>query len=228
MISFKSGAIRGLWCSSCCAAWGAHGWLMSMTIKVLWELRGPAGSGFFAVMSITQALSCGLPHPISLRLGSLHFPQCLLPHQTPVSRIYPPSLSFAFTQSLLSPVAKERRWGIPWFWVRIVRGPGPLKCDLSQCRPANVIYSGLRSSLGCVQCCGLLNLALLGLDFTVKPGFIQQCKLYLLLKAKLLVVVLGGDANFHEPHPRSVSDLILQGSYHASHYTRQQLCIWCL
>ncbi len=102
MISFKSGASRGLWCSSCCAEWGAHGRLISMTIKVLWELRGPAGSVFFAVMSITQALSCGHPHPVSLCLGSLHFPQCLLPHQTPASRIYPLSLSCFHTVSSLS------------------------------------------------------------------------------------------------------------------------------
>lgn len=151
MISFKSEAGRGLWCPSCCAAWGKHGWLISTTIKVLWELRGPAGSGLFAVMSITQALSCGLPHPISLRLGSLHFPQCLLPHQTPASRIYPLSLTPAFTQSLLSPMEKGRKWGIPWFWVRMVRGSRPLKCDLSPCRHTAVIYSGWRSSLGGVD-----------------------------------------------------------------------------
>lgn len=95
MISYKSGASRVLWCSSCCAAWGAHGQLISMTIKVLWELRGPVVSGFFTVMSITQTRSCGFPHPVSLRLGSLHFPQCLPSTSNPTSRIYPLSRLFS-------------------------------------------------------------------------------------------------------------------------------------
>lgn len=154
MISYKSGASRVLWCSSCCAAWGAHGQLMSMTIKVLLELRGPVGSGFFAVMSITQALSCGFPHPTSgVTALSTMPPSTSNPNQQDISSLF-------LSLSLVSSLAKERRWGTPCFWVRIVRGSRSLKCDLSPCRHASVIYSQWRSSLGGVQCCGHLNSAL--------------------------------------------------------------------
>lgn len=112
MISYKSGASRVLWCSSCCAACGAHGRLMSMTIKVLWELRGPVGSGFFAVMSITQALSCGFPHPSAYVWGHCTFHNASFDIKPqPAGYIFTLSLSL----SLVSSLAKERRWGTPCF-----------------------------------------------------------------------------------------------------------------
>ncbi len=158
MISYKSGASWGFWCSSCCAAWGAHGRLMSATIKVLWELRGPAGSGFFAVMSITQALSCGLPHSVSLCLGSLHFPQCLLPHQTPASRICPLSLSLScfHTVSSLS-CGKEKKVGDTLLLGENDEG---LQAFEVRYEPEQTCHCDLQWMKILFLWCGLLNLAL--------------------------------------------------------------------
>lgn len=121
----------------------------SWAIKVLWEQWGPVGLRLLAVVSIARVLSCGFPNRTSLRLGSLHFPQCLIPHQTPTSGKYPLS-HFCFTPSLFSflsqgkerggyLVLREDSKGDPSLWS--VNWP-PQTCN----RKVNVIYSQCRYS----------------------------------------------------------------------------------
>lgn len=182
MISYKSGASRVLWCSSCCAAWGAHGQLTSMTIKVLWELRGPVGSGFYAVMSITQTLSCGFPHPVSLRLGSLHFPQCLPSTSNPTSRIYPLSRLFSGKGKKVGDtlLLDEDSEGLQVFemWSEPLQ---TCHCDLQSMK----ILFGWCAMLWTFEF-GIKNAGLI--DFPAKHGFNQQGQLYQ-LKAKLLLAM---------------------------------------
>ncbi len=125
MISFKSGASRGLWCSSCCAEWGAHGRLISKTIKVLWSWEAlPAQSSLLLCLSLKHFMRASPSRqPMSgVTALSTMPPSTSNPSQQDIS-----SLSLLLSHSLFSLLWQREEgggylasgwgwWGAPGLW----------------------------------------------------------------------------------------------------------------